>query len=96
MTDRTPTTRWNGEPCTARRITAIVADDESFPAYWARDLVGTRRPAVEVVYGGRAFYLDDEDGSGWVKVTTGGSPWRAHRGLAVDANTIRPRTEPRL
>ena len=32
MTD----TRWNGEPCTARQITAIVADTHDFPQYWAR------------------------------------------------------------
>jgi hypothetical protein len=54
-------TYWNGEPCEARRVTVIVADDERFPAYWARDLVGQRRRAVEVVYAGSTFYLDDEE-----------------------------------
>ncbi|MFE6428134.1 hypothetical protein ACFVOB_22115 [Streptomyces rochei] len=87
MTD----TRWNGESCLARRITAIVSDDGRFPAYWARDLVGTRRNAVEITYGGSTFYLDDEDGSGWAKVTSGGSPARAQRSLTVVPGSIEPR-----
>ena len=53
-------TFWNGEPCEARRVTVTVADDGRFPGYWARSIVGTRRRAVEVVYGGETFYLDDE------------------------------------
>lgn len=80
MTERT---RWNGEPCRAERVTVTVADDPAFPGYWARDLVGTRRRAVRVDYGGQTFYLDDEDGSGWAKVTSGGGPWSPHRSLAV-------------
>ena len=54
-------TYWNGERCSARKVTVIVADDGSFPAYWARDLVGQRRDAVEVTYGGETFYLDDAE-----------------------------------
>lgn len=53
-------TYWNGEPCEARRVTVVVADDGRFPAYWARHLVGQRRDAVEVTYAGSTFYLDDE------------------------------------
>jgi len=87
MTD----TRWNGEPCIARRITAIVADSVFFSGYWARDLVGTRRDAVEVTYSNATFYLDDEDGSGWAKVTSGGSPRSGHLSLYIDPDSIRPR-----
>ncbi|MEU1275292.1 hypothetical protein [Streptomyces sp. NPDC005799] len=85
-------TRWNGEPCTARRITAIVADNQNFPLYWARHLVGTRRNIVEVVYGKSTFYLDDEDGSGWNKVTHGGSPHWAHSNISIEAASIEPRS----
>lgn len=85
------TTRWNGEPCTARQLTAVVADNIDFPAYWARHLVGTRRDIVEVVYGGSTFYLDDEAGEGWHKVTHGGSPRWAHSNITIDPDTIRPR-----
>jgi hypothetical protein len=52
--------RWNGEPCEARRVRVIVADNERFPLYWARHLVGTERAAVEVTYNGSTFYIDDE------------------------------------
>ncbi|MGW4042991.1 hypothetical protein [Streptomyces sp. NPDC004721] len=84
-------TEWNGEPCKARRVTAIVADDDRFPAYWARHLVDTRRNIVEVEYGGEKFYLDDEDGSGWHKVTHGGSPRWTHSNITIDPDTIQPR-----
>lgn len=84
-------TRWNGEPCTARRITAVVADNTAFPMYWARHLVGTRRNILEVTYAGSTFYLDDEDGSAWNKVTHGGSPRWSHNNITVDLDSIRPR-----
>lgn len=86
-----PETRWNGEPCQARRITAVVADSTDFPMYWARHLVGTRRNVVEVAYSGETSYLDDEDGSGWHKVTNGGSPRWAHNNIVIDPDTIQPR-----
>ena len=53
-------TFWNGEPCQARRVHVIVADAPEFSGYWARPLVGEERSAVEVVYGGQTFYLDNE------------------------------------
>lgn len=84
-------TQWNGEPCQARRITAIVADNDAFPQYWARHLVGARRNVVEVTYGGETFYLDNEDGSGWNKVTHGGSPHWGHSNLTIEPHSIRPR-----
>lgn len=87
MTD----TRWNGEPCQARRITAIVADTDVFPEYWARPLAGTRRDIVEVTYGEQTFYLDDENGAGWAKVTSGGSPRYGHRNIKIEPDSIRPR-----
>lgn len=52
--------RWNGEPCEARQVRVVVADNERFPAYWARHLVGQERAAVEVIYNGSTFYIDDE------------------------------------
>ncbi|MFR0354129.1 hypothetical protein [Streptomyces sediminimaris] len=87
MTD----TRWNGEPCTALRLTAIVADIDAFPQYWARHLVGTRRNVVRVEYGGETFYLDDEDGSGWNKLTHGGSPHWAHSNIVIDPDSVQLR-----
>jgi hypothetical protein len=53
-------TRWNGEPCEARKVVVIVADAGRFPNYWARPFVGQERDAVEVTYAGSTFYIDDE------------------------------------
>ncbi|MCP3817814.1 hypothetical protein NLX86_06590 [Streptomyces sp. A3M-1-3] len=86
-------TEWNGEPCTAMRVTVTIADSGQFPAYWARHLVGTRRKAVRVHYGRDVFHLDDHDGSGWDKVTHGGSPRWAHRSLDIQPGTEEPRFE---
>lgn len=93
MTERQET-RWNGEPCQARRVTAIVADNGAFPQYWARHLVGTRRNVVEVTYGERTFYIDNEDGSGWNKVTHGGSPHWGHSSLTIEPDSIQSRVDP--
>lgn len=84
-------TQWNGKPCTALRVTVTVADDDRSPQYWARRLVGTRRNAVLVEYDGKIFYLDDEDGSGWRKVTHGGSPRLAHSDLTIEPGSAEPR-----
>lgn len=88
-------TYWNGETTPARRVRVTIAD-HSYPAYWARELVGQERDAVEVTYNGEVFYLDDEahehgttDGAGWRKVTTGhGSPRYGHRELEVEPGSV--------
>jgi hypothetical protein len=76
-------TEWNYEPCSATRVLVIVDDAPEFPSYWARDLIGKERFAVEVIYNGQTFYIDDEDGSGWFKVTNGGGPEYRHGNLRV-------------
>lgn len=53
-------TYWNGEACLARRVTLVVGPDE-FPESWAKSFEGQRRDAVEVVYNGTTFYLDDDE-----------------------------------
>lgn len=76
-------TYWNGEPTECRRVTVIVGTAER-PSWWCADLAGQQRAAVEVTYYGVASYLDDEDGSGWRKVTQGfGGPRWPHRSLPV-------------
>ena len=72
---------WNGEPAACRRVTVIVGES-LVDTWWCAPLAGQRRAAVEVIYGGRKFFLDNEDGSGWFKVTDGrGSPRWADRSL---------------
>lgn len=81
MTDRT---YWNGEPCHAVRVQLRVSAPPQglHPQYWAAEHIGQVRPAVRVVYGDQTFYIDDEAGAGWAKVTTGhGSPAVGSRSL---------------
>lgn len=78
------TTYWNGEP-THCRIVRVIVGPVPVPTWWCAGLEGTEREAVEVSYGGQRFYLDNEDGSGWMKVTQGrGSPTWAHSSLPVE------------
>ena len=69
-------TRWNGEPCEARRV-VIKVGECPFPQGWYRHLVGSELRAVEIKYGSETFYIADEDGNGWHKVTKerGGPHW---------------------
>jgi hypothetical protein len=77
-------TYWNGEPAEARIVRVIVGKAE-LPTYWYAELEGTEREVVEVKYGDQTFYLDNEDGSGWFKVTLGrGSPRCYHASLAIE------------
>lgn len=76
-------TFWNYEPAPARIVRVIVGPclKETF---WHNGLEGTEREAVEVNYYGDKFYLDNEDGSGWMKVTRGrGGPEWGHSSLPV-------------
>lgn len=85
-------TFWNWEPAEARRVTVRVGK-APFATWWCAELEGTERAAVEVKYGGHTFYLDDEDGSGWAKVTTGeGSPRARHRSLPDGCTVIAARS----
>jgi hypothetical protein len=78
-------TYWNGEECEAEKVKVIVADTGRFPKYWARPFVGQWRRAVRVTYNDVIFYLDNEDGKAWWKVTTGrGRQEIGHRHLEVE------------
>lgn len=76
-------TYWNGEPCKATRVHVVVGPSPR-STWWCAKLEGTVRKAVRVEYGEGVFYLDNEDGSGWYKVTDGrGSPQVDHSSLPV-------------
>jgi hypothetical protein len=99
-------TFWEGEPCQARRVSIVVANDPRFVGYWASELIGERRDAVEVTTAaGETFYLDDErykdaPASGWETVTVGrGMPTYGHRELAAEPGSVEERAaadEPEL
>jgi hypothetical protein len=76
-------TFWNGEPTPAQKVRVIVGPSP-VKTWWCAELEGTERAAVEVNYHDEKFYLDNEDGSGWAKVTHGhGSPQWGHSSLPV-------------
>lgn len=85
MSDERAQTFWNYQPVPCRRVRVIVGPCEK-ETYWHNGLEGTEREAVEVNYPGEArpFYLDNEDGSGWAKVTNGGGPDMGHKSLPVE------------
>lgn len=87
-------TRWNGERCKAEKVRVIVGPSDR-PTWWCAGMVGQERAAVRVEYGGHKFYLDDEDGSGWRKVTAGrGSPEWPHSSLPVEREVTSRVTSP--
>ena len=85
-----PATYWNGEPTPCERV--VVKVGEAPHGWWCAGLVGTERDAVVVRYGSRTFYLDDEDGAGWTKVTEAkGSPHYGHASLPATSEIVRHR-----
>jgi hypothetical protein len=77
-------TYWNGEP-TPARIVRVIVGKSPVEMWWCAKLAGTEREAVEVNYHGKKFYLDNESGTGWNKVTHGlGSPQWGHSSLPVE------------
>lgn len=82
-------TYWNGEPTSARRVIVRVGT-VPVPTWWCAGLEGTERQAVEVTYGKQTFYLDNENGSAWGKVTHGyGGPEWGHSSLPDDSEVLR-------
>lgn len=82
-------TYWNGEPADCRRVVVRVGTVER-PTWWCAGMEGTERNAVEVNYCGQTFYLDNENGSAWLKVTLGGGgPEWGHSSLPDDSEVIR-------
>lgn len=82
---------WNGEPCLGKRVLVEVPrhTEDDAPLAWWRDHSGQVRKAVEVHYYDQRHLLDDEDGSGWRKVTEGhGSPNYSHKSLPWDSERV--------
>jgi hypothetical protein len=85
-------TFWNGEPAVAVRVRVIVGESP-MESWWCADLAGTERDAVRITYprGTEPFYIDDEGGIGWAKVTAGrGAPTVFNRGLPVAREVTAP------
>lgn len=78
-----PKTFWNYMGVNAVRVNVVVAS--SIPdGWWCAGLENTVRRAVRITTDASTFYIDDEDGFGWHKVTKGmGSARLPHRSLPV-------------
>lgn len=88
-----PKTFWNGEKATCRPVHVRVLAG-GHPNPWYAPHVGEVLSAVEVrrlvrheLYGGQSvhtFYIDNDGGQGWQKVTSGhGSPAYGHRSFGL-------------
>jgi len=86
-------TFWDGNPCRARYLTVVVANDPTLPDYWAKSYIGTVRKAIEISIIKRGFLgsnkletfiIDNERGNGYFKITKGMGSWKyAYGVLAV-------------
>lgn len=87
--------KWSGYKCKARRV-IIEVGEARLPTFWYAPFVGQEMRAVEITtthpFPEETFYIADEDGNGWHKVTVeGGGPHWGH--LSVNAaRVIRERT----
>jgi len=85
-------TFWNREPAVCRRVIVRVGKALR-PTWWCADLEGQEHPAVEITYDGSMFFIDNEYGVGWRKVTLGqGAPFgphSRHRSLPDDSVVLR-------
>lgn len=70
------------------RVVIITVADHPAKWYWARHLVGQQRQALEVeTPNSTFFYIDNADGLGIHKVTTGGHMQIPHRSLTPEPYT---------
>lgn len=61
-------TLYNDIPVVAKRCMIQVANSVKYPKFLT-SIVGTVRQAVEVIVDNRKVYLDNENGTGWIKLT---------------------------
>lgn len=86
---------WEGKPCHARCLNVRLIESTDFPMYWGNAFVGQVRQAFEMTVPGlKPFFIDNEDGTGRVKIVHGlGSPEIFHRGM-IDPEIIDEITDP--
>ncbi len=73
---------WNGKPVEYEILLVKVTNRLEGAMSWCKPFIGEDRQAVKVmVPHHRPFYIDNDDGSGYLKVIGGGDPKTAHRSL---------------
>lgn len=81
---------WNGKPVEYEVVMVEITNKLEGSMPWCKPFIGEKRQAVKVIVPNhRPFYLDNEDGSGYLKVISGGNPKTAHRSLG-DPNELKP------
>lgn len=72
---------WNGIPVRFDVVRIKILETESDPIKmpWYKAFEGQERQAILVHTEGNSFLIDNEDGSGWVKMVNGGGMWSPHR-----------------
>lgn len=87
---------WNGLPCRYEFVVVKVSPTDFDPLVfpWWCPYVGDERQAVKVnIRGGKTIYIDNEDGSGFLKIQEGmGLPFFGHRGF-TKVEAVRPVTD---
>ena len=74
---------WNGEPALFSACKVILKECELTPLHWQNAFVGKERECIEVIYNNESFLIDNENGTGFYKVTQGmGSPNVGHSSIA--------------
>ncbi len=73
---------WNGEYTAVITCVLYEVTRSSNPNHWQNMFVGNIRQAVKINYSGQTWYIDNEHGDGYYKVTKGqGSPWCGHKSV---------------
>lgn len=66
---------WNySEPVEYRFIMVKLLPVKEPPMHWQNAFAYEHRQVMEVVHNGKSFYLDNQDGSGRLKILAGGGP----------------------
>jgi hypothetical protein len=70
---------WNEEPITYKVYSYTVTKVENKPHHWQNMVIGMKRQALLVDYHCARFYLDNQHGDAYLKLTVGrGTPMYSH------------------
>ena len=74
---------WNySEPVVYRFIVVKLLPVADQSMHWQNAFAYEKRQVLEVVHGGRSFFIDNQDGSGRHKILAGGGPDSMNRHVA--------------
>lgn len=78
---------WNGEPCIFYPIEYTVKESNVI-SHWFNRFVGQKRQGLKVEYDGGNFFIDNQHGDGYYKLTKGkGSVKCGHKSINFESYT---------